>query len=338
MGAGNQPSPWRHSREFTSPASYFEETEVSVDSFDALTKVIGEIQEGDNTRLLWRGQENASWGLHSSLFRTLAARDGIELSREVPTEDMYEDMQEFPDEDALQRAEEDILRIARQDWRFDSLGALEILARVQHRGGPTRLIDFSFNPYIASWFASVPGNCDESDGRLFALATHGPNPHAAEPLIMLDEQRGGYDLFWHDWETKEERNKRGWGNGSLRRYWVPPFYDNRMLAQNAVFVLDGIPISGMQIQSSFRKKNSAEANDNWKMADLVASGSLYMKMLKPGQRNASTTRNLASTFTIRITASGKRSIRDRLQALFGYSDSSIYPDIDGLCRHLSLNL
>ncbi|TFD20876.1 hypothetical protein E3T42_00850 [Cryobacterium sp. TMT4-10] len=74
------------------------------------------------------------------------------------------------------------------------------------------------------------------------------------------------------------------------------------------------------------------------MADLLAAGSIYMKLVKPDEENASTTRNMASTFTITITSKGKLDIRDRLHNLFGYADSSIYPDIEGLCRHLSAHL
>ncbi|GAB3580308.1 FRG domain-containing protein [Leifsonia lichenia] len=307
-----------------------------MNSFDELNIVVSEIQSAHRGKLLWRGQEDARWGLHSSLFRTLAEKQGVQLVREFPGEIMYVDKQQFPDEDDLVEAERRTLEIARKDWRFDSLAALEILARVQHHGGPTRLIDFSFNPYIAAWFATASAN--STDGRLFALATHGPAQNSSEPQVMLDEEWGGHRLPWHDWLTKERRNDHNWGNGSLRRFWVPPVYDSRMLAQNAVFIVEGVPISGMQIQSSFRKRNSPKSNDNWRMADLVASGSIYMKLLKPDEVNQSTARNLASTYTVRISAEGKESTRDRLQNLFGYSDSTIYPDIEGLCRHLAVNL
>jgi hypothetical protein len=311
---------------------------VVVSSFDELTRTVDRIQANHQGRLLWRGQEDSAWGLHSSLFRTLAKRQGTHLSRKDPSEEMYTDLQRFPDEDALVEAEKRTLEVARRDWRFDSQGSLEILARIQHHGGPTRLIDFSFNPYIAAWFATAQVINDGVSGRLFALATHGPRPDASEPQIMLDEVWGGHKLPWHAWQTKEDRNSHDWGNGSLRRFWVPPAYDSRILAQNAVFVIDGVPISGMQIQSSFRKRSTGVKNDNWRMADLLASGSIYMKLVKPEEENLSTTRNMASTFTITITREGKLDIRDRLRNLFGYADASIYPDIEGLCRYLSTHL
>ncbi len=69
-------------------------------------------------------------------------------------------------------AETEVLRIARNDWRFDNLSALETFARVQHFGGPTRLIDVTKNPYIGAWFAvEFDANTEDDDARLFALAT-----------------------------------------------------------------------------------------------------------------------------------------------------------------------
>ncbi|WP_166805288.1 FRG domain-containing protein [Cryobacterium sp. TMT4-10] len=221
MGKSNQPASWRHSREFESPSSYFSESDVSVGSFDELTRTVDRIQANHRGKLLWRGQENSAWGLHSSLFRTLAERQGTNLIRETPTESMYTDLQRFPDEDAMVQAEARTLDIARREWRFDSQRSLEILARIHHHGGPTRLIDFSFNPYIAAWFATAEVANDGVEGRLFALATHGPNRAAAEPQILLDEVWGGNNLPWHAWNSKELRNVNNWGNGSLRRFWVP---------------------------------------------------------------------------------------------------------------------
>ena len=151
---------------------------------------------------------------------------------------------------------------------------------------------------------------------------------------MLDKCWGSYELPWHEWNSNDERGKNSWGDGSLRRFWVPPVYENRVLAQNAVFVLDGVPISDRKLQSSFRKPNSTKPNDNWKMADLLGAGSIYMKLVRPGAPNKSTTRNMASTYTIEITSAGKKEIRKHLQTLFGYTESTIYPDVEGLATHL----
>lgn len=54
--------------------------------------------------------------------------------------------QPYPDGDQMVPAERELLRIARNSWRFDNLLALETYARVQHFDGPTRSIDVTKNP------------------------------------------------------------------------------------------------------------------------------------------------------------------------------------------------
>lgn len=334
MGKGNQPEPWVHSLEFNSPSSYFEGSDVEVNSFEELRTQIDAVRESGEM-LLWRGQENSNWGLHSSLFRALSTEIGADIDWENPPPDIQTRPHHFPTEAEMVAAEKKILAIARGDWRIDALGALEIFARIQHNGGPTRLLDFSFNPYIAAWFATTPGAHTDKHGRIFALAATGPSPNADDSRIFLNAVWGGYDLPWHDWKSKADRKQEHWGDGSLRRFWVPPVYEERISAQNAVFVLDGVPISGMEIQSSFPKSRPSGSNENWKMADLLASGSIYLKLVRAGAANKSLTRNLASSYTLRISPEGKSDIRNELRDLFGYKDSTIFPDVKGLASHLN---
>ena len=62
-------------------------------------------------------------------------------------------------EDFKNEAEQYLPRIPRSDWEW--------LAVAQHYGLPTRLLDWSYNPFKALYFA-VEGN-PETDGMLFAL-------------------------------------------------------------------------------------------------------------------------------------------------------------------------
>ncbi|MCW4466126.1 FRG domain-containing protein [Glutamicibacter sp. MNS18] len=337
MGKGNQPPKWQHSAEYESPASVFKGHEDTVGTLDELWTAMNAIQSTHRSRLLWRGQANHCWGLHSSLFRTLRNQkyDGVFTAEKHITLQREEtDLKPFfPTENEMNEAEVRILTRARSSWRLDSLNAMEIFARVQHRGGPTRLIDFSFNPLVALWFAVSDNSHEEVDARLFCLALKGPSAASEEPNIRLDSDWGGYQPEWHKWKTDLSRREHNWGTGSLRRFWIPPIYDDRMLAQNSVFVIDGIPISDKVIQSSFRKVDLGK-NNNWKMADLLSSGSLYLKFYRPGQENKTTMRNFASTYTLRVPASAKPTLRRQLDAWFGYDASSIYPDVDGLRQDL----
>lgn len=337
MGKDNQPAPWRHSKEFSSPTSYFEEREVVINDIQEFLKVVALIHSRHTTRMLWRGQADESWGLHSSLYRALRDQkyEGkFTTGRHNELIDADVSLREFfPTEEEMVAAEKKILDQSRSKWRFDSANFMEIFARIQHRGGPTRLIDFSFNPLVALWFGVSDQVGWETDGRVFCLAGEGPNEEAGEAKVSLNADWGSYQPKWHEWNDKETRIKNAWGTGSLRRYWAPPIYDSRILAQNSVFVLDGVPISGQSYQSSFRKARG-EKNDNWKMADLIGSGSIYLKFLKPDDASSTRVRNFASSYTMRIPATSKEELKHQLERWFGYDSSIIYPDLEGMRQEL----
>ncbi|WP_237058266.1 FRG domain-containing protein [Microbulbifer sediminum] len=88
---------------------------------------------------LWRGQSNIAWPIHSSAYRRL-----IRTNRVV-------------NESSMQYYEEYLLRHAtHQGYRFESgreLSDFELLAKLQHHGAATRLIDCSRNIMAALWFA-----------------------------------------------------------------------------------------------------------------------------------------------------------------------------------------
>lgn len=85
---------------------------------------------------------------------------------------------------------------------MDNLSAMEVFARIQHVGGPTRLIDVTMNPYIAAWLATQPSESEsepESDARLFAIAVARPSNEdrstAEDKTFRLDETGGGGGLL-----------------------------------------------------------------------------------------------------------------------------------------------
>ena len=139
------------------------------------------------------------------------------------------------------------------------------LAKFRHYGGPTRLIDISFNPYIAAWFAvsayPATANCSDKDGRLFAIdVTHhlitesterdysaGKHSVGKRNASIRDERlelrtwEGSSAIPWANINNKSDYAK-GWTTRAL--VWRPsPFLSHRIMNQDGGFILGGVPQS-----------------------------------------------------------------------------------------------
>lgn len=253
---------------------------------------------GDRT-LAWRGLSSAEYTVHSTLYRHLNTGAGV-------------------DESDLVTFESRMLEVARNQWRFDNLGALEILAQFQHLGAPTRLLDVTFNPLVALWFAVEPKYergvlLPEIDGRLVAYDVTGRQ-------IGLTGQWGGRDL---PWRVMPE----GWRD-QLPRVWRPPSYNERIPAQDSAFLLGGVPAGS----SRFYRKRPGDSTHipPWRVEEVRAVTSVPMKMWSLDSR-ALYPRS-TPTLTIRIPAGAKVDIRRVLDRRFGINTSSVYPDMYGIAQ------
>lgn len=327
---------YAYSAAMVTPASYFERDEVVVDTFEELNKEISKlIRMNPGLPIVWRGQQNHQWGLQSGLYRALQIKNGVQPPNGKPV-----GVQPHPTETQLQVAESKLISYARENWRLDDMPALELLARLQHYGAPTRLLDVSRNPYIAAWFAveSSP-ETEDFDSRLFAFGTR-PVPKKGEEALVrgadthvrLSEVPHTPMPFWHYWLPGKERREADWGTGSKRRVWVPPAYDQRIVSQDAAFILDGVPIMSAKTASYFRRGGK---NEYWNKADLLAAASIYAKTVKPHSKPKANAPNFSPTFTFRITKDAKWDIREVLERRFSYSYSTVYPDISATGRYLN---
>lgn len=325
------PSRAAYSPSMTSPADYFSADESVIDSMRELNRRIGAlVAKNPSLPLVWRGVRDADWAIHSSLFRQLCAVNNV-----VPPSEHPAKAQPYPDEDQLVRAEREILHVARTDWRFDGMSALETFARIQHSGGPTRLLDVTKNPYIATWFAVEQNDdTDGKDARLIAFATQPVSkpdkPAAPSSMVELDAEWGDRIPPWHSWSTSAARQGVDWGTGARRRLWIPPAYSPRIAAQNAAFIVDGVPITSARTAPYFKTGDGGY----WSRADLLATSSIYAKTAKPTRECKYNSRNLAPTFTFRIVSAVKAEVREFLESQFGYTRSYVYPDITELARYL----
>ena len=172
---------------------------------------------------VFRGQRNAEWPLQSGASRRLAI-DGV--SENDPH--FLEEYLEYH-RDLLDRAR----RVAPYGQSVQSDSPLQLLARLQHFGAATGLLDFTYSPLVALWFASEHACRDGKvfDGKVF-FVRHGP-PNTT----FVTEELEGQDIT-----NILSRTRDITGPGYL--LWEPLVAGDaalRILGQRSVFVI-GRPV------------------------------------------------------------------------------------------------
>jgi len=294
--------------------------EVSIDSFDQLVEKINSVMRhaaDRDVKFAWRGQIDAGWALHSSLYRRLS----LTKNKAV-------------DEEDLSTTESKIL-VELHRWGLHSsastgrLSILNQLAMLQHYGSPTRLIDITFNAWVGAWFAveqkwsngKVVG--EDSDARLFAF-------DVTDRLINENDQyRSWEDDLGRPWKHGEGESisKKEWTTSVFA--WKPANLDARISAQNGGFLFGGVPATNKPDNKKFQFPKTPDFKDGWwKINEGRQACCLAMRphVFEP---KAGKGANSGALYTFRIKADAKKDIRQRLAKMFGYKHSTIYPDYTG---------
>ena len=107
---------------------------------------------------------------------------------------------------------------------------LELLAELQHFGAATCLIDFSRNAQVALWYACQQSSSGAANGKVVAVRADDPVRFKTVIPKMVTEE--DIDSFFEGDE-----------NGRYPLYqWQPKQLNNRVIAQQSVFIFGGSPI------------------------------------------------------------------------------------------------
>lgn len=297
------------------PADFWKNFEVEIKDFGSLVDAINQVMEKSvkkNISFAWRGQVDASWALHSSLYRRLSLTKG----RNVVEAELSE--------------EESKILVALHRWGLHShpdrgrLSILNQLAILQHYGAPTRLIDITFNAWVGVFFA-VEQKWDngkeiyaDADARLFAF-------DVTNKIINEDaDMRPWEDSLSRPWKIGV-LDKEKWTTSVFA--WKPPSIDPRIFAQNGAFLLGGVPASTKPGGAKLQFPKAPGVNTWWKIDEVRTSASVALRPHVFDPKHGGVIDG--ALYTFRIKHEAKEDIRERLKQMFGYDHSTIYPDYSG---------
>ena len=188
---------------------------IRVNSFQEYVEVItacDKIKAGK----MYRGQYDREWGLKSYTYRDL------------------EDKGCLPNLKTVKQYTIGLLEKARliNDPRISQdISDLNLLAEMQHYGGRTILLDFSYSPLVALFFAcnNTSKEKTDKDGAVYAVLN--------EKRVIPEGSTATDDLFLIE-EIKDEKVKieKLFLDTEKTYIWQPPYQNRRILVQQSVFL------------------------------------------------------------------------------------------------------
>jgi len=198
------------------------------------------------------------------------------------------------------------------------LTALELLAALQHYAVPTRLIDFTFSPFIALWFAAAEP--DDRDGRVFAI-----------DIADQEVKREGATKADPWWWEESPRVDKPWTKQPW--IWRPPPLEPRMVRQDGCFLMGGVPSTQppRKVSAPTARPLRADEIRVCMSVPLVLIGYSQAEAAHAGRRLAGNPPK-ARAFTLRI-AGDKEELRNDLDRMLGLRHRSLFPDFPGFAQY-----
>jgi hypothetical protein len=263
----------------------------------------------EEAQFVWRGVHEASYGMHSSLYRHASRSAG-----------------HYANERELLTAERALFNEAAGEWKLLTAGALQLLAELQHTGTPTRLLDFSTDPLTALWFAVEERRdlatqriaIDRLDGRVFAV-----------------QERHEISAAWGRAKAPPWWPAADGGLGAPKDWtstvylWRPSTSLPRIKNQSGVFLVGGVPNTSTPLQAESTAGKYLLTRDEIRACTSLAVRINRATRLEGELRGRPAKAPLA--FTCRIPAGRKRAIREELLRIDAnrFKHSFMYPDHAG---------
>jgi len=220
----------------------------------------------------FRGVSSADYSLRTGLSRVATATDELERH-------MLRNFRKYAHREAVPHD---------SIWNW--------LAVAQHHGLPTRLLDWTYSPYVAMHFATAELDEFDLDGVIWCVDYAATNRHLPDRLKQVLAEEGS-DVFTAEMLARAAPTLRDFDALSRDRFVAflePPSLDERIVNQFALFSL---------------VSNASARLEAW----LVEHPRCYRRLLVP--------------------ASLKWEVRDKLDQA-NITERVLYPGLDGLSRWL----
>ncbi|WP_284990470.1 FRG domain-containing protein [Arthrobacter sp. efr-133-TYG-120] len=255
---------------------------------------------GIETKFVWRGLPSAQYEVKSALARKLAT-SGVE-----PTEENLR----FNEVRAIQAAREWGLGHSQYGYASD----LHMLALMQHHGIPTRLIDVTYNPLTALWFACSDESLIDGPAVLIGMAVSDVPVIETVPFLPKQTWGGMEDPLGFDYSYALEKSAAN----EMPFLVQPVVRDARMTAQEGLFITASVPE-----QSAATPMWGFPYKGNWLLLSLVREMK-EMDVDIQGSRWPS-----FGMMGLIIPPEVKKVILPILENSFNRSHRTMYPDLSG---------
>lgn len=253
----------------------------------------------------WRGHSNSEWPLQSNLERQ------IDKTTCTPSSEVAI-LREFKRKQHLYESSKDIVT-----------NDFERIAKIQHHGGPTRLLDFTKSLLVASYFCTEDFD-DKNDGAIWGIYANHVNGIHPNPKV---EEMQNQIIFGHSSELFT-----AFFHGQLKEKTVvfiePYLLNHRIKVQQGLFAIP--------LDTNFRFIDNLNSRFNLDITDELSRNILDFNITPFNLESDFEKIWECSVIKIIVPKHLKRAIKRQVKIL-GLHTEMIYPDIDGFCKGLVAN-
>ena len=162
------------------------------------------------------------------------------------------------------------------------------LALAQHHGLPTRLLDWTYSPYVALHFTTNDFNCYDRDGAIWAVNYVDTKLYLPDQLALIIEEEGSHIFTAEMLERAVDSLSKlsHLKKDDFAVFFEPPSIDDRIVNQYAVFSMMSNPntlLSNWLIDREVRYfKIIIPAELKWEIRDKLDQSNINERVLFPG--------------------------------------------------------